>query len=154
MKRSVVVLTIIIMAFFVGSFLFLPRKKGQPTVKIGNVTVSVEIARTREERSRGLSYRKELPQDQGMLFVFPEKSYQTFWMKGMNFDLDFIWIVDNKVIDITENVSAPQGNIPDEALPLYRSKVPVESMLEVNSGFVVNNKIKIGDTVVLNLKDK
>jgi len=147
MKIGFVFLVIIIAVVFVGFLLSLPRKKGQSTVKIGDITVFVEIARTPEERSKGLSYRRNLPQDQGMLFIFPTKSYQTFWMKGMNFDLDFIWIADNKVVDIAENVPSPRENVPDETLLIYRSKIPVEAMLEVNSGFIQKHNIKIGDLV-------
>lgn len=146
MKRSYVFLAIAIVITLMV-FILLSSKKWQPTVKIGNITVFVEIARTPEERSRGLSYQRNLSQNQGMLFIFPSKSYQTFWMKGMNFDLDFIWIADNKVVDITENILAPRENVPDEALPIYRSKIPVEAMLEVNSGFVKRHDIKVGDLV-------
>lgn len=143
------ILVVALLMFYTSDF----RSEKPSSVKIGNTSILVDVAKTPEERSLGLSYRKELGKNQGMLFTFPTKSYQTFWMKGMNFDLDFIWIANSKVVDITENVPSQQENVPDEALPVYQSKMPITSMLEVNSGFVVNNKIKVGDPVILNLEE-
>lgn len=152
MKRNFVFLIIVNILVFVGFVVLSLKTLRQPTVKIGNTTVFVEIAKTPEESSRGLSYRKSMPENHGMLFVFPNKSYQTFWMRGMNFNLDFIWIADNEVVEITYDVPAPDENIPEEALPIYRSKVPVTAMIEVNGGLAKEEKIKIGDSVAFGIK--
>jgi uncharacterized membrane protein (UPF0127 family) len=66
-------------------------------------------------------------------------------MKGMNFPLDFIWIRENKVVDITENAPAETKTIPS----IYKPKEPVDMVLEVNAGVVKKDKIKIGDIIEL-----
>ena len=47
----------------------------------------VEVVSTPEDMARGLGFRKSLNQRQGMLFVFPDYSRQSMWMKNMNFPL-------------------------------------------------------------------
>ena len=46
------------------------------------ITVKAEVARTAEQRSQGLMYRKELGEDEGMLFLMPYSGYHQFWMKN------------------------------------------------------------------------
>ena len=106
----------------------------------------MEIKDTSEERKQGLSNRKHLPKDQGVLFIFDQPAQHSFWMKNMLFDLDFIWIKNNKVVDITENVPAPKNNQPPVSL---KPKSPVNKVLEVNAGFIQKHHIKINDLVKL-----
>lgn len=117
-----------------------------------NVTIPVEVADTAKKRELGLSYRKSLPENQGMLFIFDSPVYLTFWMKGMNFPLDMIWIgEDNAIVDITENVPNPAPNTPEFDLPTYRPSNPAKMVLEVNAGFVKKNGIEVGDTMKLDV---
>ena len=55
-------------------------------------TFDVELALSGPQRERGLSYRDGLPQSAGMLFDMGETIVPTFWMKGMRFPLDMVWI--------------------------------------------------------------
>jgi uncharacterized membrane protein (UPF0127 family) len=142
---TVVIILIVGISYFFIHNTTSPRSSS--VVKIGNCVIPVELAHSLTERAHGLSGRETLSRDSGMLFIFPQKDYQTFWMKGMNFDLDFIWIADDRVVEIMQNVPKPKGTLPDEALPVYRSTVPVEAMIEVNSGFVQKNGIKVNDKV-------
>ena len=84
-----------------------------------------------------------------MLFVFEKKFIPVFWMKDMNFDLDFIWIRDNTIVDITERVPAPQPNITDTELLRYSPTSNVDQVLEVNSGWIQSHNIKVGDKIKL-----
>ena len=52
-----------------------------------------ELADTSSERTKGLSYRTEIPKE-GMLFIFPNKGIQGFWMKDMLFPIDILWLTD------------------------------------------------------------
>lgn len=113
------------------------------TVKINNVSIQAEIANSPATRTSGLSFREELAREKGMLFVFDKADYHPFWMKDMNFPIDIIWINDNLIVDITENV--PPEN--DKNLTIYKPKSPVKFVLEVNSGFSEKNSFKIGDSV-------
>lgn len=119
-----------------------------PTVSVNNVTLKVEIAEDSQSRMKGLSNRKSLDPDWGMLFISPDPFIQTFWMKDMLFPLDFIWINDGKVVNLHENIPPPSS--PDFRPIVISSAVPVDQVLEVNSGFIAKNKIKIGDKVVVN----
>jgi len=78
-----------------------------PAVSINGQRVNVEVAQTVAERSRGLSNRPPLGADEGMVFVFPEPSTPSFWMNGMRFPLDLIWIANQTVVNITSDVPVP-----------------------------------------------
>lgn len=122
-----------------------PAKTQQ--LKINDVTLKVEVADTPSKRQQGLSGRDKLATGSGMLFVFPQAKKYQFWMKGMKFPLDFIYIKDGAVVDLIQNVPFPSPGYPDSSLPVYEPTVPVNGILEVNAGFVKINNIKIGDKV-------
>lgn len=124
-----------------------PSKSQQ--IIIGETKVNVEIADTKDKRSKGLGGRESLASSSGMLFLFEREDLYPFWMKGLTFPLDFIWIKGEKVVDITENVPVAGEGAKDEDLPIYSSRQPLDKLLEVNAGFVAQHGIKIGDTVTL-----
>ena len=108
-------------------------------LQVGNARVEIEVRDTEEGRSRGLSGREKLEEDEGMLFVFDQPGIYGFWMKEMKFNLDFIWIRDNVVAEVMENVAVGRMDI--------RPKEAVDKVLEVNSGWVEKQGIKVGDAV-------
>lgn len=115
-------------------------------LRIGGQNLLVEIAGTKAQMRLGLSGREKLDDNQGMLFDFgAQQTVASFWMKGMKFNLDFIWIKNNKIIFITPDVPAPV--LADENLELYQPPEPVNRVLEVNAGWAEKNKIKTGDEV-------
>lgn len=97
------------------------------------------IAVTESEKERGLGGRASLPANTGMLFIYQNKDRYGFWMKGMQFPLDFIWIDGNTIVDLTENVAT--------GAPAFAPRVPVNKVLEVNAGLITRLGIKIGDLV-------
>jgi len=127
-------------------YLKIKPKNQNPKLTINNTTISVEIKNTPETRKQGLSNREKLPENQGVLFIFDQPAQHSFWMKNMLFNLDFIWIKNNKVVDITENVPAPKNNQPPVSL---KPKSPVNKVLEVNAGFANQHNININDPVKL-----
>jgi len=117
------------------------------TIKVADKLLSVEVADTDSERQKGLGGKLILGQDQGMLFVFDQaQAYHSFWMKDMKFAIDIIWISNNKIVQIDKDAKAEPG-VSDQNLKRYISKVPVDLVLEVNSGFCDKNSIKVGDTI-------
>lgn len=107
-----------------------------PTTELdyGRGTITVEVARTAEERGVGLSGRDSLAEDRGMLFDLEETRVPSFWMKDTNFPLDMIWIAEDKrVVEITADVQ-PQPGAPDSELRRYSPEEPVRYVLEVNGG--------------------
>lgn len=113
---------------------------------IGDKKLNVEVVNNEASRSLGLSGRNEIGAD-GMLFVFPQKSYQQFWMKDMKFNLDFIWIADGKVVEIMRDVPRPEAGQSLEALPRFIPRQPVEMMLEVVAGDAERWGVVEGDLI-------
>lgn len=114
-------------------------------LSVGSQVFEAEIADEPLEHSRGLSERTSLPENQGMLFIFPNAASRYFWMAGMKFPLDIIWIRDNEIIGFSENL--PPASRTD--YPFYSSPVPVDKVLEINAGLVEKLRIKAGDSVVI-----
>lgn len=118
--------------------------KEKADITINKKKVSVELADTPEKRYKGLSGRKNLCHDCGMLFVFEDKGKRNFVMRDMNFNLDIIWIAGDKIIQVDKNLPRESEN-PQRS---YSSEFPVDSVLEVNAGFCEENNIKVGDEVL------
>ncbi len=119
-------------------------------VRINDIDISVSLAKSQEEREKGLSGVSSLGTNSGMLFVFEDsQKAPTFWMKDTLIPLDIIWIKDDQIIRIDKNVPVPDKNTPDNKLPTYSAGSPVDYVLEVNAGFSDTNSIKVGDKVDL-----
>ena len=85
----------------------------------------------------------------GMLFVFESESRSVFWMREMQFSLDFVWIgSDCSVADITKDVPPPSPDTTLANLPRYQPAVPVQYVLEINAGDIKAAGISKGDQVV------
>ena len=110
-------------------------------LQIGEAQLAVEVRDTEEGRSRGLSGREKLGEDEGMLFVFDQPGIYGFWMKEMKFPLDFIWIRDNVVTEVRENVGIEEMDV--------KSKQAIDKVLEVTSGWVKQNNVRVGDKIKL-----
>ncbi|MBI4050022.1 MAG: DUF192 domain-containing protein [Candidatus Doudnabacteria bacterium] len=113
---------------------------------IGTTQLQVEVAANLAEQVRGLSGRKRLCEQCGMLFVYAKPQLMNFWMEGMRFPLDLIFIREGKVVDFARNVPAPQSG---EQPARVESSVEADSVLEVNAGFIDRNRIKLGDPAKL-----
>jgi len=152
MKAIIVIFSILIVIFILAfklSLFSFPqpniKSKNLRKLQIGDALFKVEVAEDIVSRSKGLSGWENLPEDQGMLFVFSRPGKHAFWMKGMNFPLDFVWIRDRKVVGVTENV--PPGGSP---LPrTVRPPTPVDMVLEINSGLVSEKGIERGDQITI-----
>jgi hypothetical protein len=109
--------------------------------KSGVHTFTVELAVTPEDQARGLMYRRELPEGQGMLFDFHREQPTTFWMKNTYVSLDMIFIrADGRILRIAENT------VPlSEAL--VSSGGPVRAVLEVVAGTARKLGLAPGDRV-------
>lgn len=132
-----------------GSNFQFQKSDNKKKLQINNSILKVEIADTEELKKAGLGGRQSLASDEGMLFVYSEKKKYSFWMKGLSFPLDFIWIKDGVVVDIIKNVLPPLKGQKDESLPVYQAIEPVNQVLEVNAGVVDRFNIKIGDNITL-----
>lgn len=126
------------------------KNNPKDTVKVGGTKVKVDISDTEESRRQGLSGRPNLPEGEGMLFVFGSEARSAFWMKDMNFAIDIIWINAGRVVGITKDAE-PQPGASDSELKLYFPPSAFTQVLEVPSGFSEKNNFKVGDSVTLEL---
>ncbi len=108
-------------------------ESSQSTEVASTQKIEVEVVTTTDSITMGLSGRPEIGAD-GMLFIFRDPSQQYFWMKDMKFNIDIIWILDNRVVAITENAQKPEENTPDNRLRIYPSEVEADMVLEVVAG--------------------
>lgn len=99
----------------------------------------VEVAVTPQEHMQGLMYRTELPEDQGMLFIFTDSQPRGFWMRNTLIPLDMIFIKEDGVI---ANIHA--GAKPRDETVIY-SDGPVFRVLELNGGTAARLGLKAGD---------
>lgn len=82
----------------------LPTVLGSFSLKGVEYQFSFEIASTQEQRELGLMYRSTLEESDGMIFVYPNSSYRSFWMKNTQIPLDIIFLDSNfKVLTIRKN---------------------------------------------------
>lgn len=162
MKKFIIQSTVLLVVTFTALFLFFnqqylenfiptdntpPETNTGSRLKVGNTTVNIEIADTPSKRGRGLSNRVSLPQDSGMLFIFEAPTRPKFWMKELNFPLDFIWIKEGRVVEIMANVPNPVPGTLDSELAIYQPAIEIDQVLEVNAGFIKKNNIMVGDRV-------
>lgn len=119
----------------------------QTYVMINNAKIKIELADSPAKRTKGLGDRPSLASDSGMLFSFPEVGNYSFWMKGMKFPIDIIWINGLKVVDLIKGAVPPSSGAKDQEIPIYLSNQPFDKVLEVNSGFTGNHQIKVGDQI-------
>jgi uncharacterized membrane protein (UPF0127 family) len=115
------------------------------------VSMKVEVATAAAQSERGLGYRDLLPDDAGMLFDLHETRMPVFWMKGMRFPLDMVWIAeDRRVAAVTENVQ-PQPGVPDEQLRRISPQVAARYVLELNAGAAARRGIGAGTQLMFEL---
>jgi uncharacterized protein len=107
----------------------------------GAQAFSVEYADTMDALERGLMYRKELPENGGMLFVFPESAERTFWMRNTYVSLDMLFIRADGSIAHLHRMARPFDLSP------ISSGEPVKAVLEISGGQADKRGIQIGDRV-------
>ncbi len=109
--------------------------------KNGVQVFSVEFVNTDEQRARGLMYRREVPEGQGMLFDFERDQEVSMWMENTYVSLDMIFIrADGRITRIAENTEPLSRRI-------VSSGGPVRAVLEVVAGTAQKLGIRPGDAV-------
>ncbi|HLC64253.1 MAG TPA: DUF192 domain-containing protein [Patescibacteria group bacterium] len=113
-------------------------------IKVKDTVIKVEIAETTAEQVKGLAGRAEICETCGMLFEYSDYQIRNFWMKGMQFPLDVIWILNDEIVGIEKNVQ-----ILDSADETSRIKSPkvVNRVLEVPAGLADQYGLEAGDKI-------
>ncbi|AYQ29658.1 DUF192 domain-containing protein [Polaromonas sp. SP1] len=99
--------------------------------------IDAQVAFTPEQRQIGLMFRKEMPQQEGMIFVFEQPSQQCFWMKNTLLPLTAAFVADDGTIVNLADMK-PQTTDP------HCSAQPVRYVLEMNKGWFAKKGIKAG----------
>lgn len=151
--NKIIIGFIVILLFFSGIIVYQINKTPQlkSKVTIDNHTFAVEIATTSAQQQKGLSGRDALPQNQGMLFIFKNPDRYPFWMHQMKFPLDMIYINNNKIVTIFQNVPVPKDP-NDPNIPVYAPDSSADKVLEINAGLSKKYDFKKGDIVTFDLK--
>ncbi len=116
--------------------------RGRPTtvLRVGGHEVRAEVADSDEERRRGLMGRDSLPEDHGMLFVYPEQRTLSFWMRNTRIPLDIAFIDRSGVIVDVQTMQP-------ETEELHRSRQPALYALEMEAGWFEEHGVDVGDRV-------
>jgi len=103
--------------------------------------IDLEIADNDYERQLGLMNRKEMKENQGMLFIFPIQGNQSFWMRNTLISLDMIFVNDEKkIVTIHKNTKI----LSDTSYPASK---PAMYVVEVLAGFSDRHNIQVGDKI-------
>lgn len=139
MKSLVYSLTVLLLAFSNHALAQDVPQLNLPRVKLtaGMHQIDTQVAHTPEQRATGLMFRREMPQHEGMLFVFEQPAGQCFWMKNTLLPLTAAFVADDGTI---VNLADMKPQTTDS----HCSAKPVRYVLEMNQGWFAKRGIKAG----------
>ena len=117
-----------------------PQKLPMTRLSAGMHVLNVEVARSPQEHSIGLMFRKSMPTNDGMLFIFERPGQQCFWMKNTLLPLSVAFISDDGSI-------ANIDEMEPQTLDSHCSTKEVRYVLEMNSGWFAKRGIKAGTKI-------
>lgn len=120
-------------------------------VTIRGERVAIEVVDDPASQRKGLGYRDTLDWGRGMLFVYPRLGFHSFWMKGMRFPIDIVWIRDGRIAFVSHRVPHEPG-VPDRELRTYRSPEAFDRVLEVPAGYAEAHGWGRGDRVTIEIE--
>lgn len=116
------------------------QSKDKTILTVAGKKLTVQVARSEEEKSRGLMFRETLGKDEGMLFVYESEEPLSFWMKNTRIPLSIAFLNrEGKILEIQD--------MEPFSLASHVSKMPAKYALEVNRGWFQRNRVRPGDVV-------
>ncbi|RQO81864.1 DUF192 domain-containing protein [Acidovorax sp. FJL06] len=106
-------------------------------ITAGMHRIDAQVALSPQERQTGLMFRKDMPQHEGMLFVFEQPSQQCFWMKNTLLPLTAAFVADDGTI-------VNLADMKPQTLDSHCSAKPVRYVLEMNQGWFAKKGLKAG----------
>ncbi len=106
---------------------------------------SISIAQTQEQQKKGLMFVEEMPQDEGMIFLYPTPSITKFWMKNTLIPLDMLFFDNNNQLVHIEYSATPHDETP------RGPDSPICSVVEINGGLADKMNIATGSKLISNL---
>jgi uncharacterized membrane protein (UPF0127 family) len=117
-------------------------------VELKGKRFTVEVAESQEKQALGLMFRETMPDDHGMVFIFPAEGMRSFWMKNTKIPLDiFYFDEDLKLVNVSENTPPCRSS----RCPGYPSTGPAKYVLELNAGKAAELGARPGDELKLYL---
>ncbi|MCM1985189.1 DUF192 domain-containing protein [Lyngbya confervoides] len=114
-------------------------------VRLGDRIIQLEVAATEAQQAQGLMYRTELPDDRGMIFPFTPPRRAGFWMKNTLIPLDIIFLRNQKIITLHEQVPPCQS----VTCPTYSAQGLTDEVIELRAGLAQELGLKLGDRVAV-----
>jgi uncharacterized protein len=121
----------------------------QVNITVNGVELVADLAVTDEQKSNGLGIKDSLKENEAMLFPFSREDKHTFWMNGMKFPIDIIWLDNNKQVVHVEHSLDPCG--PNSFCPTYTPREDSLYVLETVAGFAQKYNITEGTSVEFEL---
>ena len=112
----------------------------------GGRVISAEIADTSERVMYGYMYRTEVRDDEGMVFIYPEAGFHSFWMKNTLVPLDIIWLDDDFSII---HMQAPAPPCKADPCPSFGPMRVSRYILEARAGTAARERLKPGDRITV-----
>ncbi len=123
------------------------ENKSPVPMAIKGKKITVEVARTDQEKEKGLMFREKLGPDEGMLFVYEREEMLSFWMKNTRIPLSIAFINHKgKIVDIQD--------MEPFSLTSHVSRRAAQYALEMNKGWFQRNGVHVGDSVTIPEPDK
>jgi hypothetical protein len=129
---------------FAAIFTGICHAQGKPQLDLPKIKLSAgmhlltaQVAATPEQRATGLMFRQDMPQGEGMLFVFEEATPQCFWMKNTLLPLTAAFVADDGTI-------INLANMKPQTTDSHCSAKPVKYVLEMNLGWFEKKGLKAG----------
>ena len=122
-----------------------PAEQGEAGVvkmKVGRETFTLEVADTPKKQQLGLMHRKSMPQDRGMIFVFPDEQERFFWMKNTLIPLDIVYLdAKGKVVSVKPMKPQDETSVPSDS--------PAKYAVELNQGAARRAGVAAGDVLTV-----
>lgn len=133
----------LIFPLLIGSCIgFKPVMAPNCTVQVGQAKWQLEVAQSEEAREKGLMFRRSMPENQGMIFVFESPRTVAMWMKDTYLSLDMIFVDKDMLVAGVENAKALSEDI-------LHSPGKVAYVIELNAGQAQKYNINHRDRVDL-----
>jgi uncharacterized membrane protein (UPF0127 family) len=138
-------LLLLVLALILGLLPSRQPEQANAHAEFGGVSLNIDYALSEASREKGLGGRLDIPDDYGMLFVFPKDGFYGFWMKDTLVPLDMFWLdAQGHVVSIAPDVQ------PDSYPHVFYPSSPARYVLETRAGFAHAHSVGIGTPLLLN----
>ncbi len=144
-KRLLFFILICIVSFVWAGRQYKKLPHGKVVFPTQKLSLNVEVAKTKAQRTLGLMFREYLPENEGMLFVFEREAILKIWMKDTLIPLDVIFISEQgRIVSMIKALKPCMQQSCDVFYSTKRAKY----MLEINKGMIERNKIVVGQDLI------